>query len=222
MKNQLIIISLFLSIAYCKADTKNLCDLGNDTFSRNVFIIANAKMTTPYCSFFLDFGSPGISVKNIRDKGVVHSGFIVGTATDNQEISTVEIQIDSGTYAKPQVVSSRFVYTGNSQYHLVDWSFKLPTGTNSWKDGSSHTLNFRSRDTAGNYSVLTSLSVRKGENKDINGDGFSDSVVSANTIDTIYIFHGSTNGIAATAYNSGVTKTLVGAGGSAFGWGVGL
>jgi len=77
-------------------------------------------------SIILDETVPAVIITNLHDYGVVESGFVIGTATDNYEISSIGVKLDDGSYADA---------TGTT-----DWVFQLPTGGSIWKDGSEHTV----------------------------------------------------------------------------------
>ncbi|MGV3667987.1 MAG: beta strand repeat-containing protein [Leptospira bouyouniensis] len=128
-----------------------------------------------------DSTPPTVSIQNLRNLGTVQSGFLVGNATDDTSVSLVEVSIDSGVYVAA---------TGTNS-----WKFKLPFGLNTWRDSSLHTISVRSKDIAGNFSTISTITVRKGINKDFNGDGYSDVIVSAyssnNQQGRVYIFHNS-------------------------------
>lgn len=153
------------------------------------------------------------SFTNLLNKGLLETGFVIGAATGT--ISKVEISIDSGTYSSASGTNT--------------WSYQLPTGSSIWKEGSSHTISARSVDAAGNTSSITSIIVRKGKNKDINGDGYSDVVVGATGYSgglnkgAIYIFYSSGNsGVTATSATS-ASKTISGqTNGDKFGYSIAL
>jgi hypothetical protein len=142
-------------------------------------------------------GSPVVSVTNTRNNGVIKSGFLIGTASDTLTITAVEVSLDGGAYQAA---------TGTTA-----WKFQLPTGTSIWKDGSQHTISVRALNSASTYSEVTALTVRKGVNCDVNGDGYQDMAVGApmynnnSKMGRVYIFHGSTTGIGTLA-----SKTLTG------------
>lgn len=128
-------------------------------------------------------GPPIVTIENLRDKGVVHSGFLVGTAagSGNGHVSRVEVSLD-GLAFQPA--------TGKA-----NWKFKFPTGTAGWKDNSAHTVSVRVTDTDGNLATAPALSVRKGLNQDVDGDGFADVLVGAPAFDDsrgrVYLFYSS-------------------------------
>ncbi|MEP6619105.1 MAG: FG-GAP repeat protein [bacterium] len=128
----------------------------------------------------------GVTVANLRDKGVVHSGFLVGTATsgDTTPVTLVEVSLDGGAFQAA---------TGTA-----DWKFKFPTGTSGWKDNSAHTVDVRATDSGGNIVASPTLAVRKGLNQDVDGDGFADVLVGAPAFDDnrgrVYLFYSSKDG----------------------------
>ena len=97
-----------------------------------------------------------MTIDNLHDNGIVHSGFVVGSAAAATKV-TVEVALDGGAFA-----------AAKGSKH---WNFKLPTGLATWKDNSAHTIAVRATDTAGNTTTAT-VNVRKGNNQDVNGDGF--------------------------------------------------
>jgi len=131
--------------------------------------------------FEIDGGRPSVSISNIRDKGTVHSGFLIGTAAHSLEIVSVEISLDGGAY---QTVTG-----------TTNWKFQLPTGTASWARNSWHNISVRTVIVSGIYSAVTSLKVRQGRNKDLNGDGYTDTIIGT-------LFHNSNQGRAYIFYGT--------------------
>jgi hypothetical protein len=127
---------------------------------------------------------PTVQVTNLRDKAVVKTGFIIGTAGDNDNLLIVEVKLDDGKYMPAAGTNN--------------WTYRLPTGTDTWRNDSHHNIRVRSRDRSGNYSDVINLAVRKGNNKDINGDGYADLVSSASgtwVIGHVYVYHGGGSGV---------------------------
>ncbi|MDX1959755.1 MAG: FG-GAP-like repeat-containing protein [Leptospiraceae bacterium] len=115
-------------------------------------------------------------IQNLKENSTVQSGFVIGTSTGS--VSSIEVSLDSGSFEKA---------TGTTT-----WSYKLPTGSKMWKRGSKHKITVRANN-EGELSETTIVNVRKGENKDYNGDGYGDFVVSAHLTSgndgAVYLFY---------------------------------
>jgi FG-GAP-like repeat/FG-GAP repeat len=146
------------------------------------------------------------AITNVLNNGVLRSGFVVGTGGS----SGVEVSLDGGAFVQA---------TGTT-----NWSFQLPTGTATWRESSQHTITVRAAIEGAGSSTIT---VRKGVNLDINGDGYPDTVVgtgdlgglSNNNMVSIFLSSG------AAALPTTPTSTIVGpapAGSFYFGYAVGL
>jgi hypothetical protein len=105
---------------------------------------------------------PVLTVANLHDKSIVHTGFVVGTANASSGPVTVEVALDGGD----------FVAAKGTKH----WKFKLPSGLATWKENSAHQIVVRATDSSGNTTAQV-LNVRKGNNEDVNGDGFPDLLV---------------------------------------------
>ena len=129
-------------------------------------------------------------ISNLRDKGIVNTGFMIGTAGSNT--SSVEVSLDNGSYSPA---------TGTTS-----WKFQFPIGSSTWRDNSQHTISVRTKNSLGNTSSVVSITVRKGVNRDVNGDGYPDLAVGSPIYNTnqgrVYIFHSSMNGITASIASS--------------------
>lgn len=154
---------------------------------------------------------PSVSVQNIHDKGLVETGFMIGSASDNNSVNKVEVKLDNGLWETA---------TGTT-----DWTYKFPTDSDTWKDNTLHIIYTRSVDAANNMSNEVSITVRKGRNKDINGDGYADLAVGAKEYDIgtntnegeVYLFYSSgVNGISSVSA-AGASATITGEEGSNFG-----
>lgn len=154
-----------------------------------------------------DTTAPTVTISNARPGGTLESGFIIGTASDNQGIAKVEVAVDGGPYVDA---------TGTTT-----WSRQLPTGASIWKLDTLHTIAVRAVDIWGNVSAVTSFSVRKGTNRDLNGDGYVDLAIGAYNYSSgtgrVYIYKG-TPGF---AYDP-ATWTPTGSAGDRFGSAVAL
>lgn len=129
-----------------------------------------------------------VSIRNLRDKSIVETGFLIGQAFSTNGVLFVQVSLDGGAYKYAKGTTS--------------WSYKLPAGTNTWKQGSQHTISVRCQSWTGTYSSVQTITVRKGNNKDINGDGYGDivstAVGDANTPRKMFIFYGSATGVSQT------------------------
>ncbi|RHX89374.1 FG-GAP-like repeat-containing protein [Leptospira stimsonii] len=121
---------------------------------------------------------PTLKVANLSSSrnSILESGFIVGTAND--DLSSIEVSLDAGPFLPA---------TGT-----VQWRYLIPS---SWKAGSFHSIQVRSRDFSGNPSGILNYGMWKGKNKDVNGDGFPDIAIGASLFSTtrngdIYLYYG--------------------------------
>ncbi len=169
----------------------------------------------PYCNNQVLLGLLPFAplVTNVRNGGVIESGFLIGTAL---RADSVEVAIDGGEF-RPAATTASDVFG-------LHWKFQLPTGSATWRDGSQHTLRIRGLGALPGFE--TSLVVRKGRNKDINGDGSADLVVGAprrnagagTAQGVVYVFHSTGSpGVTATSAGSADTVIAGAAGGDRFG-----
>ncbi|MCK9296992.1 MAG: FG-GAP-like repeat-containing protein [Desulfobulbaceae bacterium] len=131
---------------------------------------------------------PTVAVLNIQDNSVVKTGFLVGTASGGNALAKVEVSLDAGAFAPAA--------------GTLTWKFPLPAGSAGWRDGSRHTICVRAQDMAGNYSAEVTLVVRKGNNKDVNGDGYVDLAVNESVVSNygkVYLYHGGPDGVTPAA-----------------------
>ncbi|HNL75642.1 MAG TPA: FG-GAP and VCBS repeat-containing protein, partial [Leptospiraceae bacterium] len=193
-----IIFSISILSITCigEATYKNACDPKNRNFINGLIFKSFTGDNTSLCgikslnnqSINSSTNVPTVTIQNLKDKSTVYTGFMIGTATDSLGVSKVEVAFDSGNYSTAQGTTS--------------WKMKLPSGSLTWKDGSKHIINVRAINTAGGISPVTSITVYKDKNHDINGDGYSDMVASSIAVGpgVVYIFHSSgINGITATS-----------------------
>jgi len=169
---------------------------GNSNYSN----IASA--TTPAAP---DTTNPTLTVENVLDGGVLETGFIVGTASDNIAVSSVGVNLDSAGW--------------QTAAGTTTWSYQIPTGANIWKNGTSHTISVRAKDGSDNYSTVFSATVEKSANKDTNGDGYVDLVIGApgysSNTGKIYLYNGSASGLSTT-----ISLTRQGSSGDGLGYSV--
>lgn len=183
-------VSLLTPIAWSSTATSDNIGSNRYQFSARPFAHHRTRMASNCTSNCASV----VTVSNVRNNGVVHSGFLVGTASfgDSSAVSLVEVSLDGGQTFQPA--------TGTDS-----WKFRLPTGKAGWKDNSLHTVSVRATDTSGVVTSTTTLSVRKGANQDVNGDGFADVLVAAPSFDNnrgrVYLFYSASDksGIPSTA-----------------------
>ena len=144
---------------------------------------------------------PALTIDNMQDKSVVHSGFVVGTASEASGAVKVQVSLDGGAFLDA---------TG-----VANWRFPLPFGTATWRDRSAHSVAARTLDADGHVVAgSATMSVRKGDNRDVDGDGFEEVVVGDPGFDhdrgRIYVFYSQgRDGIRSTAHANNPRDTKV-------------
>ncbi|MGJ4753495.1 Ig-like domain-containing protein [Leptospira kmetyi] len=171
-------------------------------------IASNSMVAVPYTWNFTtglgpDVTAPTVTIQNLRNNSVVESGFVIGTSNDDRSVALVEISIDSGAYAPA---------TGTT-----NWKFQLPIGNTTWKSNSQHTIQVRIKDTSNNVATSPLITVRKGTNRDINGDGYTDLVAPEYGQGLVYIFHSSGSAGITIPSAQFASKIIVGTAASQFG-----
>jgi|JI9StandDraft_2_1071091.scaffolds.fasta_scaffold17353_2 hypothetical protein len=213
--NRFIIGSLIFSFCLnCNPTVfENPCNPKSELFRINFLISSTSGINSGYCGISPSFFSRTSSaagatntpiITNLKTNSIVESGFLIGTAAG--ALTSIEVSLDNSAYTQAVGTSS--------------WKFQLPSGSNTWKEFSKHTISVRASNN-GVYSSVTTITVVKGKNKDINGDGYSDLVVGAPEYNTdegrVYIFY-SKGGTPITSGNYLIAdSTLTGIASSRFG-----
>ncbi|EMJ51519.1 Ig-like domain-containing protein [Leptospira santarosai] len=144
-----------------------------------------------------DTVAPTVTIQNLRNNSIVESGFVIGTAADARGIAKVEVNIDSAGWVDASGTTS--------------WKFALPAGLDTWRPNTLHTIEVRAKDTSNNVSLpMAAINVRKGTNKDINGDGYVDLVTSEYGQGLVYIFYSSGTAGITVANTVAANLTIVG------------
>lgn len=156
---------------------------------------ASNQLSVPFYSAL-----PVVSFSNVATNDVLDTSLIKGNASSPNPLSTVQVSLDGGAYAPA---------TGTSS-----WSFRLPTGSGTWEYHSVHTISVEAVDNAGNTSSPVTITVKQGNNLDINGDGYPDLVVGASGYNSgqgrIYVYYGSSSGLSGTLASSAASLTIDG------------
>ncbi|EMP01622.1 Ig-like domain-containing protein [Leptospira santarosai] len=157
-----------------------------------------------------DTVAPTVTIQNLREGitagagatgvegSIVESGFVIGTAADARGIATIEVNIDSIGWTSAGVSGT------------TSWKYQLPNYANTWRLGSLHTIRVRATDTSNNVTTSAMITVRKGTNKDINGDGYVDLVTSEYGQGIVYLFYSSGTGGITITDATAASHTIVG------------
>ena len=95
----------------------------------------------------------------------VRSGFLVGSVANADGAEALEFSIDGGEF--------------QTALGLIPFKIPLPTSSATWRLDSRHKITLRLRYPNNGLSDAVTYAVRKGNNRDINGDGYPDLVVGA-------------------------------------------
>ncbi|AOP32422.1 hypothetical protein A0128_00095 [Leptospira tipperaryensis] len=170
----------------------NLCDEKGSLFYKNLIVsyFANAGEAN---SCGVRFGVVRPRLLSVGPKGLLNSGFLSGDF--DPSAAGVEVSLDSGPFVKA-------VLSGNQ------WKFQLPApgvpatipSSGIWKDWSFHTISIRAITSSGQVSFPLVVSLQKGLNKDINGDGYPDAMIGSQNFSRAraYLSLGQGGGLTAT------------------------
>lgn len=208
MKQFLFLLLVFLFLQNCIAKSaENPCDTSTSLFYKSLllnFILTSGK--TSFCGIHTSVQLPPPTILNIKSKSTLNAGFLIGEM--DQPVSGVQVSLDSGPFVDAQIFGNQ-------------WKFQLPAASvpttgGIWKDWSLHTISVRSASNESN-SVPITITVQKGLNKDINGDGYPDALIGSQLANRVraYLSLGKVKGL-----NSVPITLLNGAGG--FGYSVKL
>ena len=180
------------------ANNPTLADGGIYTIAFNCSDTAgNAATTVTNTNITYDYTAPTVSIQNLRNNSTVHTGHVIGPATDNVAVTQVQFNLDSTTW-------------NNATYTAPDWKFALPMGASTWRDRTAHTIQVLATDAAGNVTMTPVINVRKGNNRDVNGDGYEDFAVSGYMHDgnqgALYVYYGVAGGLPDDA--AGIAPTV--------------
>lgn len=151
---------------------------------------------------FTDFAPAANSTYTVR------SGFLVGTVTNGDGADGLEIAYDSSDDFQP--VSG-----------FPTFKVQLPTGSSTWRLDSRHKVLLRLRYANNGYSYAAVFTIRKGNNRDINGDGYADVVIGADQYNSsqgrVYVFLSRGKSGVATQSAASASAIISGEAGSQFG-----
>jgi hypothetical protein len=157
----------------------------------------NAATTITNTGITFDYTAPTISIQNLRNNSTVHTGHVIGPAADNVAVTTVEFEFESNAVWNV------------ATFGAGTFKFALPMGASTWRERTQHQIRVRASDAAGNVTTSGIINVRKGNNRDVNGDGYEDVAIGASlwtsSTGKAYIFHGSATGINFAAATSAST-----------------
>lgn len=191
---------------------ENACDPSGSLFYKSLFVnfILTSGQTTVCGISVIKIPQP--TILNIKSRGLLNTGFLIGE-TDSSVLGVqVQVALDAGPFVDAQMSGTQWKF----QLPAAGLPITLPT-TGVWKDWSLHTISVRSVSSNGLISLPTTITVQKGSNKDINGDGYPDALIGSQIANRVraYLSLGKTKGL-----NSAPVTLLNGVGG--FGYSVKL
>ena len=195
MKTTFFFLVFLLSLGCSSANLKNLCDPSNSSSYLLMQHLLTSGQSSDACGISRAqiYLAPEPTFLLAKDNGIIESGFLIGKVTS--ETATVEVSLDDSAF---------FAAAGNG-----NWKYSLPSAANTWKLGSLHKISIRSRN-KDRLSTTLSINLRKGKNKDINGDGFPDIIIGSASDDSllgkINVFLGSETGFNFSQSSSLITS----------------
>jgi len=130
---------------------------------------------------------PTVALSNVKNRTVLHSGFLIGTASDAVGLMSVEVSLDGLPFQVATLISP------------TTWKFKLPASqtarTTGYWENSRHYVVARARDGRGNMTTTNLATFQIGVNHDINGDGYADVATTDRNAGAAYVFYGSAAGV---------------------------
>ncbi|RHX94843.1 hypothetical protein DLM76_05740 [Leptospira yasudae] len=166
---------------------ENVCDISGSLFYKTLFLNAVVSGNANVCG--AQIGLPQPKILNLSSKALLNTGFLVGEM--DASMSGVQVSLDGGPFLDAQISGTQ-------------WKFQLPAAgvpstipsTGVWKDWSLHTISARSV-LGSNTSLPVSISVQKGNNKDIDGDGYPDALIGSQAANRVraYLSLGKSRGL---------------------------
>ncbi len=147
---------------------------------------SKAFLQTRILECFLSGCGSAPTITNLHQNGLIETGFVVGSAPS--ETGAVEVSVNGGAYQAASGTTS--------------WSFGLPAGAATLRRHTSNVICARGL-VNGLPTRSTCLTAVKSDNRDVNGDGFSDLLIGATTYDgaagtdtgAFFIVYGRANGL---------------------------
>ncbi|XDD50265.1 FG-GAP-like repeat-containing protein [Leptospira sp. WS92.C1] len=186
-----VFLILFFSYSCSMKSIENLCDRNSSLFYKNLVL---SNLFNPGGISVCGTGPilPQPRILNTGDGRLLNSGFLVGDF--DSSVSGVEVSLDNGPFVPAVITGSQ-------------WKLQLPAAgvpstipsTGVWKEWSFHSVAVRSVAASG-VSFPTILSIQKGLNKDINGDGYPDALIGSQVSNRVraYLSLGKVRGLGST------------------------
>ncbi|PJZ56349.1 FG-GAP repeat domain-containing protein [Leptospira barantonii] len=166
---------------------ENACDISSSLFFKTFLLNAVVSGNASICGAAIFLPQP--KILNLGSKAILNTGFLIGEM--DASTSGVQVSLDGGPFVDAQISGTQ-------------WKFQLPAAgvpstipsTGVWKDWSLHTISVRSTS-GSNRSLPVSISVQKGNNKDIDGDGYPDALIGSQVVNKVraYLSLGKNRGL---------------------------